>query len=213
MFDEVLNIRLQNEAQPFGIALNEPVPATDEMLVKAVLEGDEAAFAEIFERYKLAVTRVVGRFFRDRGEIEEFVQQSFTKVFFSLSKYRGGEQNSFPAWITRISINVCYDHFRRLGRRPESTFTDMSTGEIEYVETIADERQTSADQRLVAAQLADRVLSILDEKDRVAMTLIYCGDYSLDEVAAFVGISMSNLKSRMFRCRNQIRERFEHLLK
>jgi len=213
MFDEVLNIHLQNEAQLSGIASTEAVPATDESLVRMVLDGDEAAFAEIFDRYKVAVTRVVGRFFRDRGEIEEFVQQSFTKVYFSLAKYRGGEQNSFPAWVTRISVNVCYDHFRQRGRRPESTFSDMSTEESEYVETIADGRETSVEQKLVAAQLADRVLSILDERDRVAMTLIYCGDYSLDEVAEFIGISVSNLKSRMFRCRNQIRERFEHLLK
>jgi RNA polymerase sigma-70 factor (ECF subfamily) len=213
MFDEVLNIPLQNEAQPFGFAFDEPVPATDEMLVKAVLDSDEAAFAEIFDRYKLLVTRVVGRFFRDRGEIEEFVQQTFTKVFFSLGKYRGGEENAFPAWLTRITVNVCYDHFRRRGRRPESTFAEMSTGESEYVETIADGRETSIDQRLAAAQLADRVLSILDERDRVAMTLIYCGDYSLDEVAEFFGMTVSNLKSRMFRCRNQIKNRFGELLK
>ena len=213
MFDEVLNIPLQNEAQPFGFAFDEPVDATDEMLVRSVLAGDETAFAEIFDRYKLLVTRVVGRFFRDRAEIEEFVQQTFTKVFFSLEKYRGGEQNAFPAWVTRISVNVCYDHFRRRGRRPESTFTDMSTGEVEYVETIVDGRETSIDQRLAAEQLAERVLSILDDRDRVAMTLIYCGDYSLDEVAEFLGMTVSNLKSRMFRCRNQIKNRFGELLK
>jgi RNA polymerase sigma-70 factor (ECF subfamily) len=213
MFDEVLKIKLQDEVQASGIALTDAVPTTDEYLVSAVLDGDDTAFAEIFDRYKLLVTRVVGRFFRDRSEIEEFVQQSFTKIYLSLAKFRGGEKDSFPAWISRITVNVCYDHFRRRGRRPESTFTDMSSGESDYVETIADGRQASVEQKLAAAQLAERVLAVLEEKDRIAMTLVYCGDYSLNEVADLMEISVSNLKSRMFRCRNQLREKFEHLIR
>jgi RNA polymerase sigma-70 factor (ECF subfamily) len=212
MFDEVLNIGLQNEAKLVGITVTD-ARVSDESLVRSVLDGDETAFAEIFERYKVSISRVVSRFFRERSEIEEFVQVSFTKVYFSLAKYRGGQENSFPAWMTRIAVNECYDHFRRRGRKPESLFTDMSSDESDYVETLADGRGSSVDNKLVASQLAERVLAVLDERDRLAMTLVYSEDYSLNEVAEIIGITTSNLKSRLFRCRNQIKERFEHLLK
>lgn len=211
MFDEVLNINLQTTGHSSGTVLTDTSPPTDETLVVAVLDGDEAAFAEIFDRYKLPVTRVVGRFFRDRAEIEEFVQQSFTKAYFSLAKYRGGEQNSFPAWLTRIAVNVCYDEFRRRTRRPESSFTDMSNDETNYVESIVDGREPGVDRKLAATELAEKMLAGLTEKDRIAMTLFYCQEYSLSEISSMTGISTSNLKTRLFRCRNQLRERFKEL--
>jgi RNA polymerase sigma-70 factor (ECF subfamily) len=211
MFDEVLNINLQINDLPSGAILTDSGPVSDEALVTAVLDGDGAAFAEIFDRYKLPVTRVVGRFFRERSEIEEFVQQCFTKAYFSLDKYRGGEQNSFPAWLTRIAVNVCYDEFRRKTRRPESSFTDMSTDECDYVESVVDGREPAVDRRLVASQLVQKVLGSLNEKDRVAMALFYCQEYSLGEIAEITGLSASNLKTRLFRCRNQLRERFKDL--
>lgn len=64
---------------------------------------------------------------------------------------------------------------------------------------------------LVAIQLAEKVLSTLAARDRMAMTLVYSENYSLNEVADAIGITTSNLKSRLFRCRNQIRTKFGHL--
>ncbi|MBK8303332.1 MAG: sigma-70 family RNA polymerase sigma factor [Chloracidobacterium sp.] len=213
MLQEVLNINLQTNTRSQTDVITDVTPASDEQLVEAVLGGDETAFAVIFERYTRPMTRVVSRFFRERSDIEEFVQQSFTKAYFSLKKYRGGEDNSFPAWMTRIAVNVCYDEFRRRGRRAESLVTDLSSDESDYLETVADGRKPSVERLLAARQLTEKILSVLDEQDRIAMTLVYSEDYSLNEVAEAIGISTSNLKSRLFRCRNQIKSRFGHLFK
>lgn len=211
MLEEVLNINLQTNAQVPAIEPVDTAPVTDERLVTAVLAGDEQAFSEIFERYRRQVTRTVGKFFRDRSEVEEYVQQSFTKTYFSLKNFRGGSDNSFPAWITRITVNVCYDEFRSRQRRGESLFTEMSDDENEYVTAFIDKRAPSVETSLAASQLAERMLAGLDPQDRVAMTLVYSEDYSLSEVAEAIGITTSNLKSRLFRCRNHIKTRFGHL--
>lgn len=178
-----------------------------------MLGGDEQAFAEIFERHKLLVTRVVGRFFRNASEIEECVQSSWTKTYFSLKSFRGGRDDSFPAWLTRIAVNICYDEFRRRGRRPESRFTEMDDEGAAFIESLTDANAGSAETSLASAQLAEKILSSLDARDRIAMTLVYSEDYSLSEAAAIIGISTGNLKSRLFRCRNHIRERFGYLFK
>ena len=211
MLDEVLNINLQAKTQYSAVVVNDGSRVSDEQLVQAVLDGDESAFAEIFERYKRPMTRVVSRFFREVTDVEECVQQCLTKAYFSLKNYRGGEEKSFPAWMTRIAVNVCYDEFRKRGRRSESLFTEMSDGENEYLETVADGRTPSAETSLVATQLSEKVLSVLEPKDRIAMTMVYSQDYSLNEVADVIGITTSNLKSRLFRCRTQLRNRFGHL--
>ena len=212
MLDEVININLHSDAQFPAIEFTGEMHTPDERLVEMVISGDEAAFEEIFDRYRRPMTRVVGRFFRERVEIEEFVQQCFTKTYFSLKNFRGGGGKSFAAWMTRIAVNVCYDEFRRRQRKAENLFTEMSDGEDDYIETIADGRRPSVETTLVAAQLAEKVMAGLDARDQIAMTLIYSEDYSLDEVAAAIGITTSNLKSRLFRCRNHIRKRFGHLV-
>jgi len=213
MLEEVLKISLQTKTQFPIVGFADEVHTSDESLVQAVLDGDERAFEEIFERYRRPMTRVVSRYFRERTDIEEFVQQSFTKAYFSMKKFRGGGEASFPAWMARIAVNVCYDEFRRRGRKAENLFTEMTDEENDYIETIADGRSAKADSSLVAAQLAEKVLAGLAAEDRVAMTMVYSEDYTLDEVAGAIGISTSNLKSRLFRCRNHIRKRFGHLFR
>ncbi|MBK8467241.1 MAG: RNA polymerase sigma factor [Chloracidobacterium sp.] len=213
MLDEVSNTGLQNKAKSSAVSFSDGEQTSDEQLVRLVIEGDEQAFAEIFERYRILVTRVVGRFFRDRSEVEEYVQQSFTKTYFSLKDFRGASGNSFPAWVTRITVNVCYDEFRRRGRRPESVFSDLENDGEAFGESIPDSSVKGHEVQLVSAQLAEKVLSSLDPKDRIAMTLVYSEEYSLSEAADVIGISVGNLKSRLFRCRNSIRDRFGHLFK
>jgi len=208
MHDEVLKASLQPSPETHTVPISYSDEVTDEMLVAAVVAGDERSFSEIFDRYKRHVTRVVARFFSDRGDIEEFAQQSFTKAYFSLKNYRGGEDKSLPAWLSRIAVNVCYDEFRRRKRKGETTFTDLSDEETSFVETIVDDKARSEEDRLTAKQLADRVLGSLDPEDRIAVQLVYSEDLSLAEAAAIIGISTSNLKSRLFRCRNFIQKRF-----
>jgi RNA polymerase sigma-70 factor (ECF subfamily) len=213
MLDEAIKINLYSDAQLPAIEFSDPDSAglTDARLVENVLAGDEAAFTEIFERYKKHVTRVVARFFRERTEIEEHVQQTFAKAYFSLDKFRGEQEKSLAAWITRITVNVCYDEFRRRGRHRQSLFTEMTTEENDYVESIIDNKTARHDDKHVAIALADKILSGIDTKDRVALTMVYSGEFSLDEAAKVLGITTSNLKSRLFRCRNHIKKRFSHL--
>jgi RNA polymerase sigma-70 factor (ECF subfamily) len=213
MFEEVLNIGLDTTTQLPAIDLTDGSQGSDARLVQAVLEGDNGAFELIFERNRRMVTRVVSRFFRDRSEIEEFVQQSFTKAYFSLKNFRGSRGDSFPAWLSRIAVNVCYDEFRRRQRVGEiSLGSEDKNGENAF-ENIPHDRNVAVDNSLAAAQLAEKMLATLDARDRVAMILVYAEDYSLAEAAEVIGISPSNLKSRLFRCRSHIKQRFGHLFR
>ena len=213
MLDEVLNINVQLTTQLPAAELSTGEEISDAGLAEAVLAGDEHAFQEIFDRHSRRVTRVVSRFFRDRNEVEEMVQQSFTKAYFSLKSFRGSQQYSMTAWLTRIAVNICYDEFRRKQRRGESLFTEMSESESGYIEQIADGRTATAESSVAAADLLEKIMSGLDPRDRIAMTLVYSDQLSLDEAARAIGISTSNLKSRLYRCRNHVKTRFGHLFK
>lgn len=211
MIDETIKInRVRNVNLP-ATKLSEPSEITDDELVKLVLAGDEAAFACVFERYKKLVVHLVSRFFRRREEIEDIVQQAFTKIYFSLKDFRGGHDKSFSAWASRLTINACYDELRRRGRRAENLFSEFTDEERTYFEQIAAETVPNAEKTMVTKDLAEKILSGLDAKERLALTLLHGEDFSVAEVAQAVGWSESNVKTRLFRCRNNLRNIFRHL--
>ena len=71
----------------------------------------------------------------------------------------------------------------------------------------------NAENKLVARDLAEKILSGLDARERLALTLLHGEDFSVAEVARIVGWSESNVKTRLFRCRNNLRNIFSHLFK
>ncbi len=213
MIDETIKINPIQSVNLTALKVNAPSEITDDELVKLVLAGDETAFACIFERYRKLVVHLASRFFSRREEIEDIVQQAFTKIYFSLKDFRGGHENSFSAWASRLTINACYDELRRRRTRSENLFSDFSDEEREYFGQIAAENAADAEKSLVAKDLAEKILSRLDAKERLALTLLHGEEFSVAEVANIVGWSESNVKTRLFRCRNNLRNIFSHLFK
>jgi RNA polymerase sigma-70 factor, ECF subfamily len=213
MLDEVIQTQVQTNAEAAQLMLPDTGRSADELSVEAVLSGDDTGFTDLFERHKRSVTRIAGRFFRERDDIEEVVQQAFTKAYFSLKHFAGEGHGSFPAWISRIAVNVCYDEFRRRARKGESRFSEISEEELDHLKALADGRTPPVDSSLSSAQIAEKVLGGLKIKDRIAVTLVYSEDYSLDEAAEMLGMSTSSLKSRLFRCRSGLKARFGYLFR
>ena len=174
--------------------------------------GDESAFAEIVRRYSPRVFKVASRFFRQRSLVEEAAQEVFLKAFTQLGSYEG--RGSMEGWLTRIATNTCLNTLR--GRRPELTVSDLTEDENNWLDDklseVATELHRSAERKLVAADLADRVLGILSPEDRLAVMLIDGEDASIKEVAEMTGWSESKVKVRAFRARRKIREAIEKLL-
>ena len=213
MIDETIKINPIQSVNRAERQIEASAEITDDELVRLVLAGDETAFACIFERYRKLVIHLVSRFFRQRAEIEDIVQQAFTKLYFSLKDFRGGRERSFASWASRLTVNACYDELRRRGRRAENLFSEFSEEEREYFEQLAAEDSVNAEKRLVARDLAEKLLSGLDARERLALTLLHGEDFSVAEVARIVGWSESNVKTRLFRCRNNLRNIFSHLFK
>jgi len=174
--------------------------------------GDEFAFAEIVRRYSPRVFKVASRFFRQRSLVEEAAQEVFLKAFTQLGSYEG--RGSMEGWLTRIATNTCLNTLRK--RRPELTVSDLTEDENNWLDEklsdVATELHRSSERKLVAADLAERVLGILSPEDRLAVTLIDGEDASIKEVAEMTGWSESKVKVRAFRARRKIREAMEKLL-
>jgi RNA polymerase sigma-70 factor (ECF subfamily) len=180
-------------------------------LARQAQDGDESAFAEIVRRYSPRVFSVASRFFRQRSMGEEAAQEVFLKAFTQLGSFEG--RGSLEGWLTRIATNTCLNMIRGAKRRPELTVSDLSAEEDDWIEQqLSDTQQPSVENNLVAADLADRVLSVLSPEDQQALLMIDGEQASIKEVAEATGWSESKVKVRAFRARKKVREAMERLL-
>ena len=178
--------------------------------------GDQAAFEELFNRHRRRVALIAGRFFHQREQIEEIVQETFTKVYFALDSYANSETDDdalFAAWIARIAFNTCYDELRRLKRRPESMVTDLSEEESGWLENrLQADASGNAESTSINRDLAQKLLARLSADDRLVLVLLNAEEMSVNEIARLMGWSTSKVKVRAHRARAALRRHLRKLL-
>jgi RNA polymerase sigma-70 factor (ECF subfamily) len=188
------------------------VEPTDDALVSATVGGDEGAFEQLFERHRRQVARIAGRFFMQREQIEEIIQDSFTKAYFALGTYHGTHAASFKAWLTQITINCCYDHLRRARRRPEQGFGDIEETEAQEFAAQLRSAPLDVETRLVSRDLAVKLLSRLSAEDRMVLILLDVEGFSVAEIAEATKWSVSKVKVRAHRARANLRRVLQRYL-
>lgn len=184
----------------------------DDALVAAAAAGDQSAFEQLFERYRRHVARIAGRFFAQREQIEEIIQDSFTKAYFALHTYHGTHAASFRAWLTQISINCCYDQLRRMRRRPEQGLGEIEESEAQEFSAHMRSAPADVETELVSRDLAVKLLSRLTPDDRLVLTLMDIEGFSVAEIAEVTNWSISKVKVRAHRARAHLRRVLQRYL-
>ncbi len=187
---------------------------SDTELVTRASKGDDEAFEELFNRHRRRVALIASRFFRRPEQIEEIIQESFTKAYFALEDFSNQQETSFAAWLARISFNTCYDELRRQKRRPESSMSEVTEEEASWlkeqlrVEGAAGNIEAAA----VARDLASKLLSRLNAEDRLVLVMLDVEGLSVSEIAEMTGWSISKVKVRAHRARASLRRVLERFL-
>ena len=178
---------------------------TDDALVAAATAGDENAFERLFERHRRQVARIAGRFFLQREQIEEIIQESFTKVYFALHTYHGSHEASFKAWLAQIAVNSCYDQLRRVRRRPEQALGELTESESHDIRSQLRTARSDIESALISRDLALKLLARLSADDRLVLTLLDVEGFSVAEIGEVTGWSIAKVKVRAHRARAHLR--------
>lgn len=180
---------------------------SDVELVARVNASDETAFEELFNRHKRRVALIAGRFFRQREQVEEIVQESFTKAYVGLSDFGNQQENSFASWIARIAFNACYDELRRMKRRPEGSLSDVSEEDSAWLNNQLHGNGTAGniESTTIARDLAEKLLSRLSPEDRLVLVMLDMEGMSVSDIARTNKWSVSKVKVRAHRARVRLR--------
>lgn len=178
----------------------------DESIITSILDGDDAAFATLVSRYQDRVFRLLGRFTRDRVEVEDLAQDVFVKVFRKLHTFQ--RDSSFFTWLYRIAVNTATDALTRRSRRRLRLVEDAAQldGGVRDAEDVgADAPLLEAELQAVTRELVDR----LPEKYRTILLLREYEDLSYNQISEVLECSIGTVESRLFRARQRFKEAME----
>lgn len=171
-----------------------------EWLEKAI-QGDETAFANIVEVFQRPVYNLCYRMLGDPVEAEDAAQETFWRAYQHLKRY--DPARAFPTWLLSIAAHYCIDQQRK--RRMPLLSVELLPDEDAPDPAPTPERVVS--QREETSQMR-RLLKTLGDQDRAAVILRYWYDFSEEEIARTLGLTVSAVKSRLFRARKELAQNY-----
>src|SRR5437016_4134171 len=177
---------------------------TEAELIAAVLRGDSESFEPLVEKYSPRVFATARRYARRESEIEDIVQEVWLKAFQKLKSFRG--EAPFEHWLMRLAVHTCYDFLRSHQRNRETTFSELTEPEGDWLDRFVTQPETASEQADAARQLIERVLEQLSPPARLVITLLEIEDRSIKEISKLTGWSGPLVKVRAFRARAEMRK-------
>lgn len=191
----------------------------DAELVLRLQGGDEAAFAELVDRFHAPLLRLAAAFVPSRAVAEEVVQETWLGVVRGIDRFEG--RSSLKTWLFRIVVNRARTAGVRERRQapvdptrepavppsrfaPDGTWADPPTAWAE-----------AAEDRIVAREMVERVAACLAELPEAQRQVVLMRDFEgvpAADVCRALGLTDANQRVLLHRGRSRIRAMLEQEL-
>jgi RNA polymerase sigma-70 factor (ECF subfamily) len=183
----------------------EPVTATDEDLVSAVVSGDRAAMALLIRRYNQLLYRTARGILKDDTEAEDAVQEAFLLAYRGFASFRHDARLS--TWLIRIVVNAAVGRLRKRSHRPKV----VQLSDHQRQTTLAPDRDVpeSPDDALSRNEMRNLLEAKLDDLPEpycVVFVLHAVQELSVEETSEALGIPKATVRSRYSRARRLLRQ-------
>lgn len=157
-------------------------------------DAGRTEFEDLLLRHRGIVLKVAGMFCHRLEDRRDLAQEIYTEVWRAYPSF--DERRRFSTWMYRIALNVAISHSRRLtARRHVAGVPDMD------LDTLPDRGALAPDDRVRDLY---RVIARLDDLHR-ALVLLYLEGYAYQEIADVLGITETNVATRLNRLKARLR--------
>lgn len=176
--------------------------SSDDQLMKSIAKGDHDAFRKLFDRHCDYVfgyaVRLLGG---DRLKAEDISQIVWMKVIESSAGFQSKE--AFVSWIGSITRNTVFNHYRHLTRHPEHLISEAEAG-------VLVDGAASVEDLLISQHTVESVRSAIDslpDSQRVVMVMWMTEEVSYEELGKAFNMTVSSVKSLLFRARQNLEKK------
>jgi RNA polymerase sigma-70 factor, ECF subfamily len=159
-----------------------------------VQKGNQEAFTQLVETYQRPVYNLCYRMLGDANEAEDASQETFLRVYKNIKRY--DHKRPFSTWLLSIAAHHCIDQIRK------RHMVVVSMDAIPYLDPADTSPGPETSFRLLEDQKKVEVLlKSLNPQDRAAVVMYYWYEFSYEEIAQSLSITVSAVKSRLHRAR------------
>ena len=169
---------------------------SDAEIVKGCIEGDRSLQKMLYDRFAPTMLGVCLRYFKDRDEAEDALQEGFIRVFTNLRTFRN--EGSLEGWVRKVIINTALNYHRsNLKHYYHSDVDEMD-------EMIEDEKMVN-----VKAEVDDlmKIIHALPDGYRLVFNLYEIDGYSHKEIAKMLNISKNTSKSQLLKAKKYLQKK------
>jgi RNA polymerase sigma-70 factor (ECF subfamily) len=176
---------------------------TDEAIAREVQKGDTESFGTLVERYEARLLRYARRFFFERIDAEDVVQEVFVKAFENIKSFDATRR--FSPWIYRIAHNEFVNALRRRAGKETVSLFDL---DVVLPPLFAKEDPAEELERKEFRAEMEQKLKALDVKYREPLVLYYYEEMSYQEIADILKIPVATVGVRLNRGRAILKSMF-----
>jgi RNA polymerase sigma-70 factor (ECF subfamily) len=178
-------------------------PHDDERLISLIAQSQEAALAQLYDRYNRLIFSLALAIVNDRATAEEITLDVFMRVWQKAGTYRA-DQAKVSTWLTHIARHHAIDVLRRRAARPEQYAVHWEDA-ILKVEASGHDPQDLAELALRRERI-QAALAQLPVEQGQALTLAYFGGYTQSQIAEILQQPLGTIKTRLRLAMHKLRE-------
>ena len=172
----------------------------DVRLVERAKKDDQAAYAQLMDRYREAIYYMLLKMVNNASDAEDLTIEAFGKAFKNLEQYT--PNFAFSTWLFKIASNNCIDFIRK--KRIDHISLDREIGDKDRASNIIMAEVPDPEEDLIKKQKAKLMRSIvttLKPRYRELVELRYFKEYSYEEIADELNLPLGTVKAQLFRAR------------
>lgn len=182
------------------------VPDEEWLLMRALRDRDESAFARVLDLYHPAMLRIARSHVRSQATAEEVVQDTWLAALDGIDRFEG--RAALKTWLFRILRNIA----RGRGRRDDRmrSFSDLSGEANDPIEALIDDASSrDPEQKVLDRELGQRIdaaIATLPTRQQEVIVLRDVEGWSAEEVCNVLGVSDTNQRVLLHRARERVRK-------
>ena len=173
----------------------------DYMYVKAAINGDQQAYAELLSRYKDSIYFMLLKIVNNKDDAEDLTIEAFGKAFKNLHQY--SPKYAFSTWLFKIANNNCIDFLRK--KKSITVSFDNNPSEIGIDNNISFKASNlDPEENMIKSQktlIMRNIVKKLKPRYKNLIELRYFKEYSYEEIATELDLPLGTVKAQLFRAR------------
>ncbi|HET8809249.1 MAG TPA: RNA polymerase sigma factor [Flavobacteriaceae bacterium] len=180
-------------------------------VIKRILNGEKELYEILVRRNNQKLYRIIRVYLKDEAEIEDAMQNSYLKAFTKLHQFK--LEASFSTWLIRIGINESLARLKEKGKLyhlNEALKNFKGNAALE----IPDHKELNPQQKMIqneAKQVLENAIDKLGTKYKTVYILKEVEEMSLKEIAAALDLTVANVKIRLHRSKEMLKEKLYEL--